>query len=273
MACRLHGLFQNPEAEAEFFVLEELAPINEEESADNDEAGGEGKDAFPIRLAVKKLAQVLAGVFAGENQNAVGNEASEKEGDEDMKRTFQSGHRHRGEEGGRREWREGIEKDKNRRGPLRFSDFVTDVAKVGVLAPIHQRRRNFRDVTSENVAANRRAGHADGDGEPWIELKFHQENNEKNPGWRGEDRDGVDRQGGEEDEKVRPHWYYEDAANDQGSALRLLRKFDSLSLDLGVRQHPDEGFVVEIDNLDAIAKRIAEVTPKSGDQFDSVFAR
>jgi hypothetical protein len=64
---------QNLETEAEFSVFEELAPVDEKKNADDDQAGDDGSQGFPISLAVEQAGQIRAGVFAGEDENAVGN--------------------------------------------------------------------------------------------------------------------------------------------------------------------------------------------------------
>ena len=40
-----------------------------------------------------------------------------------------------------------------------------------------------------------------------------------------------------------------------------------------IRQKPDQRFIVKIDNLNAIAPRIAEIAAKRRDEFDFIFVR
>ena len=82
-------------------MLEKLAPVDEQEEADDEKAGDERDDAFPVRLAVEQVDEIGAGVFAGENEDAVRNQTAEKEWDKDVERAPNAGHRHGGEEGGR----------------------------------------------------------------------------------------------------------------------------------------------------------------------------
>src|SRR5438445_13850863 len=53
----------------------------------------------------------------------------------------------------------------------------------------------------------------------------------------------------------------------------LLVEFDAGFLHFAIRQQPDERFVVQVDDLDAVAPRIAEVAPKPRNQFEPIFLR
>src|SRR5205085_10116667 len=70
---------------------------------------------------------------------------------------------------------------------------------------IHEPRGNLWDVTGEQVAANRRAGDPKAYGQPGVEVKLDEQNDEDDPGWRRKNRDRIDRERGDENEKVRPH--------------------------------------------------------------------
>jgi hypothetical protein len=50
-------------------------------------------------------------------------------------------------------------------------------------------------------------------------------------------------------------------------------EFDAGFLHLAKRQQPDERFIVEIDDLDAVAPRIAEIAAEAFDQLQSIPAR
>jgi CubicO group peptidase (beta-lactamase class C family) len=195
---------QDLEADTELFVFEELAPVDEEEKGDNDKAGGEDHDSLPVGLAVEEVGQVGAGVFTGKHQHAIRDEAAEKKRGEDVPRA-DAGHGDGGEQRGRGKRREGVEKNENRGRPLCFGEFVSNVAKVRVLAAIHERGRDARNVTGKNVTPDRGTEDADADGEPWVQLKFYQQHDQNDPGRRREDGDGVDRKRREKDEQVGPH--------------------------------------------------------------------
>src|SRR5205085_5627655 len=128
------------------------------------------------------------------NEDAIGDQATEEEGDKDMERAFQASHGDRGKEGGRGKRRERVEEDEDRRGPFRFPDFVADEAQVCVLLAIHEPRGNLWDVTGEQVAANRRAGDPKAYGQPGVEVKLDEQNDEDDPGWRRNNRDRIDRE-------------------------------------------------------------------------------
>ena len=64
---------EDVEAEPKLLVFEQLAPIDKKKDADDEKAGDEGHDAFPVRLAMKEVAQVRARVLTGENEDAIGN--------------------------------------------------------------------------------------------------------------------------------------------------------------------------------------------------------
>src|SRR5207253_1562377 len=54
-------------------------------------------------------------------------------------------------------------------------------------------------------------------------------------------------------------------------ALRHRSELHARLLHLTIRQQPNERFIVQIDDLDAVSPRVAEVAPKRRDQFDSIF--
>src|SRR3954469_22814979 len=91
---------QELEAEAELLVFKELAPIDEEKDADNKDASGEGEDSFPVRFAMKEIAQIGAGVFAGKHEHAVGDKTAKKKRDKDVERPSDAPHGNGGEKGG-----------------------------------------------------------------------------------------------------------------------------------------------------------------------------
>jgi len=63
-----------------------------------------------------------------------------------------------------------------------------------------------------------------------------------------------------------------DRASLQDELHRLLRvELDAYLLYFGIRQKPDQRFVVKIDHLDAIAPRIAKIAAKRRLQFELVF--
>jgi len=188
-------------------VFQQLAPVDEEKDADDNKTGDERQDAFPIRLAVKEVAQARARVFTRENEDSIGDQAREKKGDEDMVRAPNTSHRDGGEECGRREWSKRVEKHENRRRPFRLADLSADVTQIRVLLSVHQARRDFRDVTREDVASDSGSGHADDHSEPRVEVEPDEQNNEQDPGRRGKDRNRVDGQRREEDEQVSPHHF------------------------------------------------------------------
>ena len=97
---RLYSL-QNLEAESDLLVFEELPPVDEEENADDNQAGNEGYECFPVRLTVNELADVRACVFAGEDKDAVRYQPTEEERDQDMKRPLDASHRDGREKSGR----------------------------------------------------------------------------------------------------------------------------------------------------------------------------
>lgn len=99
--------------------------------------------------------------------------------------------------------RERVKKDEEGGGPFGAAKFASDVAQVCVFAPVYDRRRHFRYVTSEDVAPDGGSGHTDYHSEPRIQIEFNKQNNEKDPGRRREDRNRIDRERGEENEKLR----------------------------------------------------------------------
>src|ERR1700730_16424131 len=54
--------------------------------------------------------------------------------------------------------------------------------------------------------------------------------------------------------------------------LLFLRELDPRFLHFAVRKKPNERFIVEIDNLDAVAPRIAKIAPKRRLKFEFIFA-
>jgi SAM-dependent methyltransferase len=143
---RVHYVLERPasglenfKTEPDLLVFEKGSPIHEDKRRDNQEAGDQDNHGFPVGLAVKQVRQIRAGVLAGKDEEAVVDQAAEKERAKDVPRG-NARQRDRREQRGRRQWRQGIEKDEDAGGPSSPPQFPAEVSEIRVFPPVNDRR-------------------------------------------------------------------------------------------------------------------------------------
>src|SRR5437660_11664709 len=115
--------------------LQQMTPIDKQEDADDEKPGHQSNDGFPGGFPVEQTRQISAGVFAGINHRAVGEQSADEKRRQNVP-GIDAGGGGGGKERRSRKRRQGIEEDKDRGRPDGARELAADVSQISVLAAV-----------------------------------------------------------------------------------------------------------------------------------------